>query len=415
MLLRGFSSVKSMTIGGQPFIQKEEYYGAHNYHPLPVVLQRGQGIYLWDVGGKRYMDFLAAYSAVNQGHCHPKIVKAITDQAQILTLTSRAFYNNLLGDTEELLSKTFGYEKVLMMNSGAEAGESAVKIARRWGYQVKGIPENRARVIFCNGNFWGRTLAACASSDDPDRYRDFGPFGGLNFDLVKYNDIEALESIFLQENIAAFMFEPIQGEAGVIVPQEGYLKRIRDLCTQHNVLMIADEIQTGIGRTGKLLACDWENVKPDIVTLGKSLSGGFMPVSCVLADDSVLLVLDPNSHGSTYGGNPLACKVTQAALSVVFEEDLITKSRDIGEMFRRELRKQKGGFIKDVRGKGLMNAIEIATSSGAWELCEALADKGILAKPTHGNIIRFTPPLVITPHQMEEALSIIYDAINEVQ
>ncbi|CAG9326650.1 unnamed protein product [Blepharisma stoltei] len=415
MLLRNSGSLKSLTRGGEPFIQKELDYGAHNYHPLPVVLQRGQGIYVWDIAGKRYMDFLSAYSAVNQGHCHPKIVQTMIDQAQVLTITSRAFYNNLLGDTEELLCKTFGYQKVLMMNSGAEAGESAVKIARRWGYQVKGIPDNQAKVIFCTGNFWGRTLAACGSSDDPDRYRNFGPFGGLNFHLVPYDNIESLEEELKNPNTAAFMMEPIQGEAGVVVPSKGYLTKVRELCTKYNVLMIADEIQTGIGRAGKLLAVEWEGIKPDIVTLGKSLSGGLMPISAVLADESVLQVLDPNSHGSTFGGNPLACKIAKTALEVVFEENLINNSRELGEVFRAEFKKLEGGFVKEVRGKGLMNALEISTPSGAWELCEKMAEKGLLAKPTHGNIIRFAPPLVINREQLYEGISIIYDSIKESQ
>jgi ornithine--oxo-acid transaminase len=353
------------------------------------------------------MDFLAGYSAVNQGHCHPLIVEAMVSQSRILTLTSRAFHNNLLGSTEELLCKTFGYDKALMMNSGTEAGESAVKIARRWGYEVKGIPPNQAKVVFCSSNFWGRSIAACASSDDPERYRNFGPFSGLNFQIIPYADIEALEPAMSSKNTAAFMFEPIQGEAGVVVPPAGYLKKIRELCTKYNVLMIADEIQTGIGRTGKLMACDWEGVKPDIVTLAKSLSGGLMPISAVLAKDEVMNVLGPGSHGSTFGGSPIACRVTQAALKVVEDEKLVENSEKMGEYFRREMSKLVGGFISEVRGKGLMNAFVIKSGKGAWDLCVKMAENGLLAKPTHENIIRFTPPLIITKEQMKEALDII--------
>jgi ornithine--oxo-acid transaminase len=404
----------SITKGGEEFIERESQFGTHNYHPLPVVLEKGQGVFVWDTAGKRYYDFLAAYSAVNQGHCHPKIVQALIEQSQKLTLTSRAFHNNLLGSAQELLCKTFGYEKALLMNSGVEAGESAVKIARRWGYEVKGIPPNQAKIIFCNSNFWGRTIAACASSDDPDRQKNFGPFGGLNFQLIPYDKPEELEPALSSRLTAGIMFEPIQGEAGVVVPQPGYLKKIRELCTKYNVLMIADEIQTGIGRTGKMLACDWENVKPDLVTLAKSLSGGLMPISCVLGNNEVMNVLNPGSHGSTFGGNPLACKVIIAALEVVKDEGLVENSEKVGELFRKEMKKLVGTFISEVRGKGLMNAFVIKSGQGAWDLCIRMAKNGLLAKPTHENIIRFTPPLIITKEQMQESLEIIKKSVIEL-
>ena len=412
LLLR---KIVSITKDGEPYIQRELDYGANNYHPLPVVLERGEGMFVWDTAGKKYMDFLAAYSAVNQGHCHPKIVQALISQAKLLTLTSRAFHNNLLGSTEELLCKTFGYQKALMMNSGTEAGESAVKIARRWGYEVKGIPPNQAKIIFCSSNFWGRSIAACASSDDPDRFTNFGPFAGLNFQIIPYDNIEALEQALQSQHVAGFMFEPIQGEAGVVLPKEGYLKKVRELCTKKNVLMIADEIQTGIGRTGKLLAVDWEDVKPDIITLGKSLSGGLMPISAVLANNEVMDVLVPGSHGSTFGGNPLACKITQAALEVVFEENLIENSLNMGEIFRKEMKRLVGGIVCEVRGKGLFNSVVLKDGKGAWDLCEKLARNGLLAKPTHENIIRFTPPLIITEEQLMESVQIIRKSVFELQ
>jgi len=407
--------IVSITKGGEVFIERELKYGTHNYHPLPVVLEKGQGVHVWDVAGKKYFDFLAAYSAVNQGHCHPKITQALVEQSQKLALTSRAFHNNLLGDTEELLCKTFGYDKVLMMNAGTEAVEAAVKISRRWGYEVKGIPPNQAKTVFCSSNFWGRSIAACASSDDPERYKNFGPFGGMNFQIIPYDDLDALEPALSSKNTAAFIFEPIQGEAGVVVPQAGYLKKVRELCSKYNVLMVADEIQTGIGRTGKMLACDWEGVRPDIITLGKSLSGGMMPISAVLGDNEVMDVLIPGSHGSTFGGNPLACKVTQAALEVVKEENLIENAEKVGEFFRKEMKKQVGQFISEVRGRGLMNAFVIRSGQGAWDLCVKMAKNGLLAKPTHENIIRFTPPLIITKEQMKEALEIIKKSVIEVQ
>lgn len=353
------------------------------------------------------MDFLAAYSAVNQGHCHPKIVAAMVKQCQVLTLTSRAFYNDALGAAEERLCSTFGYDKALLMNSGVEAAETAVKLARKWGYEVKRISEDSARVVFAANNFWGRSLAACGSSDDPERYTNFGPFTGMNFDIVPYNDIPALERALQDPSVAAFMVEPIQGEAGVIVPAHDYLSELRVLCTERNVLWIADEIQTGIGRCGKLLAVDWEGVKPDILTLGKSLSGGLMPISVVLANDQVMGVLTPGTHGSTFGGNPLAAKVCQAALDVVFEENLIENSLQRGKQLVDGLKRISGSGVREVRGKGLMVAVEMDSGTGAWELCLKLADNGVLAKPTHESIVRFTPPLIISESEMDEALGLI--------
>ena len=412
-IIRNASS--SLTKGGELFIQKELSYGANNYHPLPVILAKGKGVYVWDTAGKQYIDFLSAYSAVNKGHCHPKIFEALVTQAGILTLTSRAFFNNLLGETEELLCKTFNYEKALMMNTGTEAVESAVKIARRWGYEVKGIPPNQAKIVFCSSNFWGRSIAACGSSDDPDRFKNFGPFSGLNFHIIPYDKVDALDQALSDKNTAGFVFEPIQGEAGVAVPSHGYITKIRELCTKHSVLMIADEIQTGLGRTGKLLACDWESVKPDIITLGKSLSGGLMPISAMLTSTDIMKVLVPGSHGSTYGGNSLACKITQAALKVVADENLVENSEKMGEIFRKELKKFVGGFISEVRGKGLMNALVIKNGKGAWEMCMKLAENGLLAKPTHENIIRFTPPLIITKEQMIDSTEIIRKTVLEMQ
>lgn len=414
MLKTAIRKIVSITIAGEPYIEKELAYGANNYHPLPVVLCKGEGVYLWDTSGKRYYDFLAAYSAVNQGHCHPKIVEALTSQAKTLTMTSRAFYNNLLGETEELLCKTFSFDKAIMMNSGVEAGETAIKMARRWGYEVKGIPPKQAQIVFCSNNFWGRTIAACGSSDDPDRFKNFGPFAGLDFKIIPYDDIEALKQALSKKNVAGFMFEPIQGEAGVVVPAPGYYEKVREICTKNNVLMIADEIQTGIGRTGKLLCLDWENVKPDIVTLAKSLSGGFMPVSAVLAKNEVMQVLVPGSHGSTFGGNPMACRVVQAALGVVKDENLVENSEKMGEIFRTQMSKLIGGFIEEVRGRGLMNAVVIKSGKGAWNLCLKLAENGLLAKPTHENIIRFTPPLTINEEQLNECIQIIRKTVVEL-
>ena len=392
----------------QQYIDLEEKHGAHNYHPLPVVLSRGEGVFVWDVDGKRYYDFLSGYSAVNQGHCHPKIIAALTQQAQQLTLTSRAFHSNLLGEYEKYITDYFGYDKVLPMNTGVEAGETAVKLARRWGYKVKGIADNQAKIIFAEGNFWGRTLAAISSSTDASSYEKFGPFMP-GFEIVAYNDLPALENALQDKNVAAFMFEPIQGEAGVVVPDEGYLTGIRNLCNQYNVLMIADEIQTGLARTGRMLACDHENVRPDILILGKALSGGVLPVSAVLADDEIMLTIQPGEHGSTYGGNPLACAVAMAALRVLKEENMAINSEAMGRLLRSEILKLNSPFISLVRGKGLLNAIVIKhiNPEAAWDLCLTLKENGLLAKPTHGDKIRFAPPLVITKDQVMECVGII--------
>ncbi|MGC6428438.1 MAG: ornithine--oxo-acid transaminase [Flavobacteriales bacterium] len=396
-------------------IEIEEKFGAHNYHPLPVVLSKGEGVFVWDVEGKKYFDFLSAYSAVNQGHCHPKIIKALNDQASTLTLTSRAFHNNILGQYEKFITSLFGYDKVLPMNTGVEGGETANKLARKWGYLKKGIPEDKARIIFAKGNFWGRTLAAISSSDDPTSYTGFGPFMP-GYDLIPYNDLESLEQELKDPNVAAFMVEPIQGEAGVVVPDEGYLAGVRQLCTKYNVLFIADEVQTGIARTGKMLATDFEDARPDILILGKALSGGVLPVSAVLADDDVMLCIKAGEHGSTFGGNPLACKVAQAALEVVVEEDLAKNAETLGIVFRDELNRrfENIDIVKLVRGKGLLNAIVIndtEDSSTAWDICIKLRDNGLLAKPTHGNIIRFAPPLVIDENQLFECIDIIEQTI----
>jgi ornithine--oxo-acid transaminase len=401
-------STTSIAANSQEYIDLEEKYGAHNYHPLPVVLSRGEGVFLWDVAGKRYYDFLSGYSAVNQGHCHPKIIAALTTQAQKLTLTSRAFHSNLLGEYEKYITEYFGYDKVLPMNTGVEGGETAIKLARRWGYQVKGIPDNQAKIIFAAGNFWGRTLAAISSSTDPSSYEKFGPFMP-GFEIVPYNDLDALEKAMQDKNVAAFMFEPIQGEAGVVVPDAGYLTGVRKLCTQYHVLMIADEIQTGLARTGKLLACDHENVRPDMLILGKALSGGVLPVSAVLADDAIMMTIKPGEHGSTYGGNPLACAVAMAALQVLKDENMVENSATMGELLRTEIRNLNSPFIELVRGKGLLNAIVIKHDNpeAAWELCLTLKENGLLAKPTHGDKIRFAPPLLITSDQVLESVEII--------
>jgi ornithine--oxo-acid transaminase len=398
----------------QSYIDKELQYGAHNYHPLPVVLEKGEGVYLWDVEGKKYYDFLSGYSAVNQGHCHPKIITALVEQAQKLTLTSRAFHSNLLGDYEAYITQYFGFDKVLPMNTGVEAGETAIKLARRWGYKVKGIEENKAIIVFVEGNFWGRTLAAISSSTDPSSYNQFGPFMP-GYQIIPYNDLNALEIALGNPNVAAFMFEPIQGEAGVIVPDEGYLTGVRNLCSKHNVLMIADEIQTGLCRTGKLLACDHEKVKPDILILGKALSGGTIPVSAVLADDEVMLTIQPGEHGSTYGGNPLACAVAIAALEVLKNEQLAENSEALGHFFRDEIIKINSPLIKEVRGKGLLNAVIINHSNpeAAWEICLLLKENGLLAKPTHGDKIRLAPPLIITKVQIQECIKIIDKTLRQ--
>jgi ornithine--oxo-acid transaminase len=396
-------------------IQLEDKYGAHNYHPIPVVLTKGEGVYVWDVDGNRYYDFLSAYSAVNQGHCHPKIIAAMTEQASKLTLTSRAFHNDILGKYEKFMADLFGYDKLLPMNTGVEGGETAIKLARRWGYEVKGIEKNKAKIIFAEGNFWGRTLAAVSSSNDPSSYNGYGPFMP-GFELIPYNDLVALENAISDPNVAAFMVEPIQGEAGVVVPHEGYLKGVSDLCKKHNVLFIADEVQTGIARTGKMLACDHEGVKPDILVLGKALSGGTMPVSAVLASNEIMLTIKPGEHGSTYGGNPLACAVAIAAMQVVIDEKLSENAERLGEVLRSGLREIKSDRVTAVRGKGLLNAIVIQEKDGidAWDVCLKLKEKGLLAKPTHGDIIRFAPPLVINEEQLKECIQIIKETIESL-
>ncbi|RKD89728.1 ornithine--oxo-acid transaminase [Mangrovibacterium diazotrophicum] len=397
------------------YMDREDRFGAHNYHPLPVVLERGEGVFVWDVEGKKYYDFLAAYSAVNQGHCHPKIVNALVEQAGKLALTSRAYYNNVLGEWEEYCTKLFGYDKMLPMNSGAEADETALKLTRKWAYKVKGIPKNEAKIVVCNGNFHGRTITIISMSSDPDAYNDYGPYtpGFVN---IAYNDIEALENALKDPNVAGFLVEPIQAEAGVYLPEDGYLKKAADLCKKYNVLFIADEVQTGLARTGKMLACDHEGVRPDILVLGKAISGGLYPVSCVLADDEIMLTIKPGEHGSTYGGNPIAAKVAVTALEVLQEEKLAENATRMGELFRSEMQAVKSEFIQLVRGKGLLNAIVIKPTNGktAWDVCLALKENGILAKPTHEHIIRFTPPLIITEEQMLDALGRIKKTFEEL-
>lgn len=398
----------------EQFIEMEHQYGAHNYHPLPVVLSKGEGAFVWDVEGKRYFDFLSAYSAVNQGHCHPKIVNALCEQAKTLTLTSRAFYNDCLGPYEKYITEYFGYDKVLPMNTGAEADETAMKLARRWGYKVKGIPENEAIIICCEGNFHGRTISIISMSTDPDSYGQFGPFTP-GFVKIPYNDCQALEQTLekLGDKVAGFLVEPIQGEAGVYVPNDGYLKKCYELCKKHNVLFIADEVQTGIARTGRMLACDHEGVRPDILILGKALSGGVIPVSAVLANDEIMLTIKPGEHGSTFGGFCLAGKVAMAALQVVKDEKLEEKAEELGQIFREEMSKVKSDMIELVRGKGLLNAIVIKPKNGkeAWDVCLKMKELGVLAKPTHQHIIRFAPPLVITKEQLLEAIELIKQAI----
>ena len=398
------------------YIAKEDKFGAHNYHPIPVVLAKGQGIFVWDVEGKKYFDFLSAYSAVNQGHCHPKITTALTEQAQTLALTSRAFYNNKLGDWEEYMTKLFGYDRMLPMNSGAEADETALKLIRKWAYKVKGIADNEARIIVCDGNFHGRTITIVSMSSDPDSYGGYGPFTP-GFVRIPYNDIPALEEALAQPNVAGFLVEPIQAEAGVFVPDEGYLKKAAELCKKHNVLFAADEVQTGLARTGKLLACDHEQVRPDILILGKALSGGVYPVSCVLADDEIMLTIKPGEHGSTYGGNPIAATVAMAALDVIIDEKLAKNATKMGEIFRREMSAVKSEMIELVRGKGLLNAIAVKPKEGktAWDVCLRLKENGLIAKPTHERIIRFTPPLIITEPEMMEAIEIIKSTFHEFE
>jgi len=393
-------------------IELEDKYGAHNYHPLPVVLAKGEGALVWDVEGKQYFDFLSAYSAVNQGHCHPKIVGAMIEQAQTLTLTSRAFYSNVLGVYEKYITEYFGYDKVLPMNSGAEADETALKLCRKWAYKVKGIEDGKAKIIVCEGNFHGRTITIISMSTDPDSYGGFGPFTP-GFVTIPYNDLNALENALADPDVAGFLVEPIQGEAGVFVPDDGYLAKAYEMCKKKNVLFIADEVQTGIARTGKLLACDHENVRPDILILGKALSGGAMPVSAVLCDDEIMLTIKPGEHGSTFGGNPVAARVAIAALEVVKDEKLAEKAEYLGKIFREELSNVKSEMIELVRGKGLLNAVVIRPKNGfeAWDVCVKMKDMGLLAKPTHGNIIRFAPPLVISEKQLREAIEIIKSAI----
>jgi len=397
------------------YLAAEDQFGAHNYHPLPVVLERGEGVFLYDVDGKKYYDFLSGYSAVNQGHCHPTIIAALVKQAQQLTLTSRAFHNNLLGEYSKFITRYFGYDKVLPMNTGVEGGETAIKLARRWAYTKKKVPENQAKIIFAEGNFWGRTLAAISSSTDPSSYKGFGPFMP-GFELVPYNNLIALEKALQDSNVAAFMVEPIQGEAGVVLPNDGYLKGVRSLCNQYNVLLIADEIQTGLARTGKMLACDHEGVRPDILILGKALSGGTLPVSAVLADNDIMMNIHPGEHGSTYGGNPLACAVAMASLQVLKDENMAENATIMGELLRSELAKLNSPLITTIRGKGLLNAIVIQHKNpdASWDLCLALKENGLLAKPTHGDKIRFAPPLIITKSQILESVDIIHRSLISI-
>lgn len=396
------------------YLALEDQFGAHNYHPIPVVIEKGEGVYLYDVDGKKYFDFLSGYSAVNQGHCHPAIIKSLQEQASKLTLTSRAFHNNLLGEYEKYITSYFGFDKILPMNTGVEGGETAIKLARRWGYNVKGIPENQAKIIFAEGNFWGRTLAAISSSTDPSSYQGFGPYM-QGFGLVPFNDLIALEKAFQDNTVAAFMVEPIQGEAGVVLPSEGYLKGVRDLCSHYNTLFIADEVQTGLARTGKMLACDHENVRPDILILGKALSGGTLPISAVLADNEIMLQILPGEHGSTYGGNPLACAVAMTSLEVLKSENLAENAENMGQLFRSELAKLQSPLILSIRGKGLLNAIVINNKDPefSWNICLQLCEEGLLAKPTQGDKIRFAPPLIINEKQILESVNMIDKALKK--
>ena len=404
-----------MSLNTSTAIDLENKFGAHNYHPLPVVLSKGQGIKVWDVDGNEYFDFLSAYSAVNQGHCHPKIVSTLVGQAEKLQLTSRAFYTDALGEYAEYITSLFGYDKVLPMNTGVEGGETALKLCRKWAYKVKGTKKNEAKILFAEGNFWGRTLAACSSSTDPDCFEDYGPFMP-GFEIIPYNDLSSLKNALKDENVAGFMVEPIQGEAGVVVPDEGYLNEAYSLCKENNVLFIADEVQTGLGRTGKMLCSDYANIKPDILILGKALSGGILPISAVLSSDEIMLTIKPGQHGSTYGGNPLACRVAQVALEVIIEEGLPENAFQLGKLFREEMNKiiQKSDLLNIVRGKGLLNALVVndsSLSSTALDICHALKDNGLLAKPTHGNIIRFAPPLTISQSELLECCKIIEKTI----
>jgi ornithine--oxo-acid transaminase len=409
-------SIIALSANTQQYIDLEEKYGAHNYHPIPVVLNKGEGVFVWDVDGKRYYDFLSGYSAVNQGHCHPAIIAALTEQAKNLTLTSRAFHNNLLGQYEKYITEYFGYDKVLPMNTGVEAVETALKLSRKWGYEVKKVEENKAVIVVCEGNFHGRTTGVISFSSDPSATNNFGPFTP-GYSTVPHNDLAALERAFQNKNVVAFMFEPIQGEAGVVVPDEGYFTGIRSLCTEYNVLMVADEIQTGLARTGKMLACDHENVRPDVLILGKALSGGTLPVSAVLADDEIMMTIRPGEHGSTYGGNPLACAVAIASLKVLKEEKMAENAEAMGQILRSEIEKLHSPFITTVRGKGLLNAIVIKHSNpdAAWDLCLTLKENGLLAKPTHGDKIRFAPPLLITNEQVMECVGIIEKSLKVLE
>ena len=397
------------------YIDLEERYGAHNYHPLPVVLEKGQGVFVWDVEGKRYYDFLAAYSAVNQGHCHPRIVGALTRQASQLTLTSRAFYNNRLGEWEQYMTELFGYDRMLPMNSGAEADETALKLCRKWAYKVKGIPRNAAKIVVCNGNFHGRTITIVSMSSDPDAYNDYGPYtpGFIN---IPYNNLDVLEKTLQDPDVAGFLVEPIQAEAGVYVPEDGYLAKAAALCKKYNVLFIADEVQTGLARTGKMLACDHEGVRPDILVLGKALSGGVYPVSCVLADNDIMLTIKPGEHGSTYGGNPVAAAVAMEAMEVIVKENLAENAEKMGKIFREEMRAIPSDLIETVRGKGLLNAVAIKPTApkSAWEICLAMKENGVIAKPTHEHIIRFTPPLVINESELRDAIDRIKHTFGEI-
>lgn len=413
-MINTFVSMNEVNRGNKFYIDLEDKFGAHNYHPLPVVLSKGEGVFVWDVEGKKYYDFLSAYSAVNQGHCHPRIIKALKDQADELTLTSRAFYNNILGEYEEYVTKYFGYDKVLPMNTGVEAVETAIKLCRKWAYEVKGIDENKARIIVVKNNFHGRTLGVISFSSDPDSFEGYGPYLP-GFEAVEYDNLEAMEKAIKMENVAGVMVEPIQGEAGVIVPQEGYLSSIREWCTANKVLFIADEVQTGIARTGRMLACDHENVRPDILILGKALSGGVLPVSAVLADNEVMLTIKPGEHGSTYGGNPLACAVAMEALKVVKDEKLVENAEKLGNIFRERMRNINSELVTAVRGKGLLNAIDIkpfGEGKTAYDVCLLLRDNGLLAKQTHTHTIRFAPPLVITEQQINECADIIQSTIE---
>lgn len=396
------------------YIERENRFGAHNYHPIPAVLERGEGVFVWDVEGKRYYDFLASYSALNQGHCHPKIVKALTEQAGKLALTSRAFYNNMLGKWEEYMTRLFGYDKILPMNSGAEADETALKLIRKWGYKVKGIPKDEVRIVVCNNNFHGRTITIVSMSTDPESYNDYGPFTP-GFIKIPFDDIDALEKELRNPHTAGFLVEPIQAEAGILIPKDGYLSKAADLCRKYRVLFAADEIQTGLCRTGKMLACDYELLRPDILILGKALSGGMLPISCVLADDEIMLTIKPGEHGSTYGGNPIAASVSIAAMEVLIEEKLAENASKMGEIFRSEMNAIKSPFVEEVRGKGLLNAVQIRPLKGkkAWDVCMKMKENGILAKPTHEHTIRFTPPLIITESQMREAIGLIKKSFAE--